>query len=434
MGTRIVVMKDGFVQQIDTPRNLYRYPCNKFVAGFIGTPQMNFFVGRLKKEGEKVKVTLDDTGFELYAPMEYFLKVNPKYLNGETQVTIGLRAEHITTNVTEFPYVTKCRVMNVEELGVNNQVYADFNLEASDIAIEESPTRVILRAPAGSYFATGDVIDVSVDLSEIHVFDMETGENAAPRIPKFAQIAATVSEGCLQIGEEKLKLPPALAAQEGNCEVLIPNSAVKIGGPIKAKIVSAENINGTTLLILNVCDRILFMADPSGAAYELGDTTVDLNVKQLSLLRNEEVVIPALQDINQLEGTILKTKTITTEMIGGKEKQVKKWTYEFLMGEHKFPCSQAMADQIFAHVNDKICGCALSFAFPCKAARIAEHGMEATVERILDYGDEKYALCRIGQEQVVVGLPSGTVGKHVRIDVDVSALSVTEPAMGIKLI
>ena len=54
MGTRIVVMKDGFVKQIDTPKNLYKYPANKFVAGFIGTPQMNFFQGTLKKDGDSV--------------------------------------------------------------------------------------------------------------------------------------------------------------------------------------------------------------------------------------------------------------------------------------------------------------------------------------------------------------------------------------------
>ena len=52
MGTRIVVMKDGFVKQIDTPKNLYKYPANKFVAGFIGTPQMNFFEATLKKTGD----------------------------------------------------------------------------------------------------------------------------------------------------------------------------------------------------------------------------------------------------------------------------------------------------------------------------------------------------------------------------------------------
>ena len=58
MGTRIVVMKDGFVKQIDTPKNLYKYPSNKFVAGFIGTPQMNFFQGTLKKDGDKVHIEL----------------------------------------------------------------------------------------------------------------------------------------------------------------------------------------------------------------------------------------------------------------------------------------------------------------------------------------------------------------------------------------
>ena len=56
MGTRIVVMKDGFVKQIDTPKNLYKYPANKFVAGFIGTPQMNFFEGTLKKIRDKVQI------------------------------------------------------------------------------------------------------------------------------------------------------------------------------------------------------------------------------------------------------------------------------------------------------------------------------------------------------------------------------------------
>ena len=72
MGTRIVVMKDGFVQQIDSPRNLYNFPGNKFVAGFIGTPQMNFFDGRLTQHGDKVTVTLDNTEVSLDAPACYY--------------------------------------------------------------------------------------------------------------------------------------------------------------------------------------------------------------------------------------------------------------------------------------------------------------------------------------------------------------------------
>ena len=84
MGTRIVVMKDGFVQQIDTPRNLYRFPCNKFVAGFIGTPQMNFFEGTLKlHDGNRVLVNFAGTGNEIDTPYSFFTKADRKYLDGE---------------------------------------------------------------------------------------------------------------------------------------------------------------------------------------------------------------------------------------------------------------------------------------------------------------------------------------------------------------
>lgn len=60
MGTRIVVMKDGVIQQIDTPTNLFDYPVNRFVAGFIGTPQMNFFSVKLRKQGERLNVVFSN--------------------------------------------------------------------------------------------------------------------------------------------------------------------------------------------------------------------------------------------------------------------------------------------------------------------------------------------------------------------------------------
>ena len=63
MGDRIVVMKDGMIQQVDTPQNLYDYPCNIFVAGFIGSPQMNFLDGTLKKAGDQFVVDLSAPRF-----------------------------------------------------------------------------------------------------------------------------------------------------------------------------------------------------------------------------------------------------------------------------------------------------------------------------------------------------------------------------------
>ena len=74
MGTRIVVMKDGFIQQVDTPQNLYDYPANLFVGSFIGSPQMNFFDATLTKKGDKYVATVQGKDFELPADKQEALK------------------------------------------------------------------------------------------------------------------------------------------------------------------------------------------------------------------------------------------------------------------------------------------------------------------------------------------------------------------------
>ncbi len=433
MGTRIVVMKDGYIQQIDTPSNLYRYPCNQFVAGFIGTPQMNFFAGKLVKEGDHVKVLLDGTDLELSAPAQYFRKVNKKYLTGDVPVTIGIRAEHITTNTKEYPHIAKCRIMNVEELGVNDQVYADFNLEASDLSIEDSATKLILRAPACSHFAPGEVVDVAINLNEMHVFDQQTGESVIPRIPKFAQVVADVADGKLCIDAQKIALPSALAVENGACELEVPTSAVKIGGSVKAKIIDVEDVNGTTLLTLSVGDQVLFATDDKNSNYQLGNVEIDIDLKQITLLRSGETIVNALPEVNVIDGSILKEKVVATEVVNGKERKVKKTSYSMFIGGHKFLCSPQITDEIFSHVNEKICGCALRFNFQVAAAKIAQDGMQAVVEKVLDYGTEKYALAKVGETQIVVKLDGDEVGEEIAISVAPEDITVVEPTLGIRL-
>ena len=88
MATRIVVMKDGLIQQVDTPQNLYDSPCNLFVAGFIGTPQMNFINGTLTKKGEDMYFNFEDKSIKL--PAE---KANDPALKEyvDREVIVGLR-------------------------------------------------------------------------------------------------------------------------------------------------------------------------------------------------------------------------------------------------------------------------------------------------------------------------------------------------------
>ncbi len=111
MGSRIVVMKDGFIKQIDTPTNLFDYPENKFVAGFIGTPQMNFFRVEITKKAKTLYAKFTN-GETLKLSLDKMRPVLGEYLDGNPhEVYLGVRGEHVcvgdtgvsaSVNVTEI--------------------------------------------------------------------------------------------------------------------------------------------------------------------------------------------------------------------------------------------------------------------------------------------------------------------------------------------
>ena len=127
MGTRIVVMKDGFMQQVDTPINLYDHPINQFVAGFIGTPQMNFFTGKLTGDSKNVylefgleKIALPKEKVDLICNLD-------KYLNTDREIVFGIRPEDIhdeeawVTNKKNA--IIEVKVDVVEALGSETLLY-----------------------------------------------------------------------------------------------------------------------------------------------------------------------------------------------------------------------------------------------------------------------------------------------------------------------
>ncbi|MEG2014470.1 MAG: sn-glycerol-3-phosphate ABC transporter ATP-binding protein UgpC, partial [Clostridia bacterium] len=212
MGTRIVVMKDGFIQQIDTPRDLYLYPNNKFVAGFIGTPQMNFLKGTLKRKGEKVEITIKGTEDVLTVAFEHFVKVRPDYLTGEREVVIGVRPDHLSKE-EEFikqnkTSKIKCKVTAIEELGTESQIYGELDLN-DDIKLSESETSIVIKSAPGLTLQIGDVIDVAFNLHHIHLFDAETEESILPRIPEYNFIEGKIVGGKLEVCGAQRILPPA---------------------------------------------------------------------------------------------------------------------------------------------------------------------------------------------------------------------------------
>ena len=164
MATRIVVMKDGLIQQVDTPQNLYDSPCNLFVAGFIGTPQMNFINGTLTKKGEDMYFNFEDKSIKL--PAE---KANNPALKDyiDQEVVVGLRPECIHDAPAQVEAFTDSQVeafVDVTEL-MGAEIYLYLTI---------GETNLTARVSSRSTSRAGDTIKVAFDTSRIHIFDKDT--------------------------------------------------------------------------------------------------------------------------------------------------------------------------------------------------------------------------------------------------------------------
>ena len=165
MASRIVVMKDGVVQQVDTPQNLYDYPTNEFVAGFIGSPQMNFFNVTLKKEGQDVVAVFGDN--KIVVPASKVAKLIDESCIGK-DVVMGIRPENIGDGETMLnTYPDAVVTMNVEvteQMGSETYLYMTTSGKDGNIIARVDP-RTTSRA--------GDTIKVAFDVNHLHFFDKE---------------------------------------------------------------------------------------------------------------------------------------------------------------------------------------------------------------------------------------------------------------------
>ena len=171
MATRIVVMKDGLIQQVDTPQNLYDYPCNLFVAGFIGSPQMNFVTSKLVKKGDDLYLEFGSTSVKLPAEKAS----NPALLEYiDQEVVMGIRPEHIhddPMHVSSMPDSIMDADVEVTEL-MGAEIYLYLAFEGQEDATNGKT--IIARVSSRSQSRAGDKIKVAIDAERIHIFDKDT--------------------------------------------------------------------------------------------------------------------------------------------------------------------------------------------------------------------------------------------------------------------
>ncbi len=159
MGDRVAVLKDGILQQVGTPRMMYDQPVNAFVAGFIGSPQMNLFEGRI--EAGKIRVAGQDVAIER-------TQLSAIQAEGASTVQIGARPEDMRLGSTEDNGI-KAEVVVVEELGADAYVYA--RVGALDTPTFDIVVRVDGRKPP----MKGELINVVIAPAHTHVFSSVTG-------------------------------------------------------------------------------------------------------------------------------------------------------------------------------------------------------------------------------------------------------------------
>ena len=162
LGTRIVVLKDGIIQQVDSPQKLYNEPNNLFVAGFIGSPQMNFVDAEVEVAGDKATLVFDK--FKVELPAAKAKKVIAGGYAGK-KVVMGIRPEDISNeaeNLAKWPNISSI-VTNNELLGAESMVY--FTVAGANMSA---------RVAASTNAKYNEPITLCINPDKVHVFDKET--------------------------------------------------------------------------------------------------------------------------------------------------------------------------------------------------------------------------------------------------------------------
>lgn len=165
MGDRIVVMKDGVIQQVDSPQNLYKHPQNMFVAGFIGSPQMNFLDAEVKSKNGKIFLSLAENELDV---TDSFAKTNEikEYFN--KSVKVGIRPEDVTVDnefIAKNPDKVLTAKLEVSELmGSESYLYLDYSGQ-------KLTARVAADSPAN------ETVELGILTDRIHLFDPNSTSN-----------------------------------------------------------------------------------------------------------------------------------------------------------------------------------------------------------------------------------------------------------------
>ena len=427
MGTRIVVMKLGYVQQIDTPMNLYNEPYNKFVAGFIGTPQMNFFDVTLKREQDDVNV-LFPNGDKVTVPYENVSKIHNHYLNGDVPVTFGIRPEHIKLN--KEGRGLKFVVTNVEHLGSDSIVYGKLGDHLGEFTMKDEGKLIVVKVNEAKGVEVGDVAYAEPDPEKVHFFDAETEVTLMNKIPPYNTLEAEVDGDGMTVLGTKVALPDAFKRAIGAAdrfELIIPPHAIVEGNDFELKVARIEKVDNDRLAYLENGDSYLFAL--VNETVKEGDTyRFSFENEKLNLNVEGKEVLKAVDDEVSLMGTFFRKEI--------KEGHDRVLHFFYKIGDYTLETSPEQGYKINSIDGDNCYKYTYRYAINRDAVRIAEEGeagLEGRVVDYCDYGNIRFAkVSADGQEFLIKVDPAFALDK-VRVAMDSKDVSVYSTRIDMKI-
>ncbi|MBQ1820002.1 MAG: sn-glycerol-3-phosphate ABC transporter ATP-binding protein UgpC [Clostridia bacterium] len=427
MGTRIVVMKLGYVQQIDTPMNLYNEPYNKFVAGFIGTPQMNFFDVKLQREGDKVTVIFAN-GDKVSVPYENVSKIHNRYLNGDVQVTFGIRPEHIMVN--KEGRGMKFVVTNVEHLGNGSIVYGKLGDHLGEFSMKDEGNSIIVNVVDCKDINVGDIVYAEPNPNKVHFFDAETEVTLMNKIPEYNTIRAKANGDRMTVLNANVLLPEAFKKALGNADcfdLVVPPHAIVAGNDFQLKVARIENVDDKHLAYLQNGDSYLFaLVDESVQA---GDTYhFSFENEKLNLNVDDQEVLKAIDDEVSLMGTFSKKEL--------KENHDRVLHFFYNIGNYTLETAPEQGYKINSIDGDNCYKYTYRYAINRNAIRLAEEGeagLDGRVVEFCEYGNIRFAKVEADGQEFLIKVDPAFDSEMVRIAMDSKDVSVYSTRIDMKI-
>ena len=293
MGNRIVVMKDGFIQQADTPITLFEDPCNLFVATFLGSPQMNIVDAELFSDNGTLKARLNGCEDMVVTFPEIKAKelADKKYIG--QKVLLGIRPEHVKPMKGDL----KAFIEVVEHLGDESIVYCK---------MENRKDPFIIKIPFNSKIRSNEDVKVEFDMNHVYLFDAET-HKAIMGIPNEDEIPAVIKNNILTMGEQDFVLEPEFVkrlsdkAFDNAISLAVKPEYISLTKPVLGNEIPVT-VENNTLTVGKQKFRVL--EDIPSAYNKVFDNEIALVVKPWDIsLEEVDNALKLVATVNRVEST-----------------------------------------------------------------------------------------------------------------------------------